>query len=133
MLPLFEALSRAEFHAQNNLSEESRVESAYLLRASAVEASKKYLEEQMRKRFDEGLAGRLRKEDRRLRKWAEGRREFIEKKRAELPPESPLHSRLVRKLDHMETYLENRTQWLNRHFKSAEAATTQLVLVIEGV
>lgn len=133
VFPLLDALKRADFESQVNLSEDSRVESANFLRAAAVERSLEFLREETRKRFESGLSSNLRKEERRLRKWADDRRGFIDKKRGDLSPENPHQRRLARKLEQMELYLKSRSQWLNRHFTPAETPTTQLVLVIEGV
>lgn len=133
VFPLREALEQADFHSQVNLGGDQKLESANFMRASAVQASLDHLKSLNQKHFSEGLATRLRKEERRLRKWADGRRRFLEEKKEALSPDSPHHRRLKMKEQFMESHLKSRQEWMKRQFTPAESPTTQLVLVIEGV
>ncbi|NBW42121.1 helicase, partial [bacterium] len=133
VFPLKEVLERADFHAQVNLGGDQKLETANFMRASAVQASLEHLKSLNQKHFSDGLATRLRKEQRRLRKWADGRRKFLDEKKESLSPDSPHYRRLKFKEQFMESHLKSREEWMKRQFTPADSPTTQLVLVIEGV
>ncbi len=133
VFPLREALARADFEAQVNLGGDQKLESANLMRASAVQASLEHLLALTHKHFSEGLASQLRKEERRLREWADKRKKYIEQKKEALTEESPHYRKFRSKEEYIEAHLKSRQLWMRRQFTPADTPTSQLILAIEGV
>lgn len=131
--PLREALAAAKFESLINAGFSPNVAAAQALIPSAVETSLDHMRSLGRQR-EKALVPLLRKEERRLFKWRNRRRELLEEQIATLGPKHPKAIPFRNELDEMEEYAKDRhDNWLEANFRAAKEPSTRLVLVIEGV
>lgn len=131
--PLRDALAAAKFDNLINAGFSPNVAAAQALIPSAVETSLDHMRTLGRER-EKALVPLLRREERRLFKWKNRRRELLEQRITELGSKHPQARRLQTELDEMEAYANDRQcNWLDANFRAAREPSTRLVLVIEGV
>ena len=129
--PLTEALAAANFEKLINTGRAGSSAAQPLL-SSAIDASLDHLRA-LRQRRESQLVPIVRKEDRRLRAWANARRQLLEDRIQQLGENHPRARRYQQDLREMDGWLQDRREnWLQPHFSGASEPATQLVLVIEG-
>ncbi|MDZ7697744.1 MAG: helicase-related protein [Deltaproteobacteria bacterium] len=129
---LKEALGLAGFSTLTQTDREANLDTAQVLMHSAVEQSLYHMRQLLEMREKE-LNPLLLKEERRLRKWHQRRRDLLQKQIDALGDNSKKAVRLRRDLDEMEAYLRDRQQnWRDTHFRAVPKPSTQLLLVMGG-
>lgn len=129
---LREALNVAQFDKLVNAGDTPNREAAQGLIPSAVEASLEHLRS-LRQKHEQEVIPLVRREERRLRQWANKRQELLEARIQQLGEKHPRARHMKRELAEMEDYIRDRREnWQDTHVRTAREPSTQLVLVIEG-
>jgi len=130
---IHEAMNRIGFDRLVNTGAAPDIAAARTLVPAAVAISIKHLQALETLRVKQ-VKMPLRREERRLRKWAGRRREILEERISELGSKHPKARKAVKQIREMEDYLSDRElNWRENFMHAAPEPTTRLVLVVEGV
>ncbi len=130
--PLAAALDEAGLENLVNDAAGQAHEAMPMLIKTAVEASLAHLQECWNQQIDR-RKGRLRQEQRRLKRWRDRRHEMLEDRIAQLGANHPRAIRDQQLIKEMELFLHDREEnWLKVQFDMDAQAVTQMVLVIAG-
>ena len=129
---LREVLQRANFEQLVNTGAEPDLDAAQLLIHTAINESLGRMKMLLIRREEE-LHPLLLNEERRLRAWADRRRELLERRIVDVGERSTRGERFRRMIAEMDDYLRDRSQnWRDTHLIASREPSTQLLLVIGG-
>jgi ERCC4-related helicase len=131
--PLQETLADAGFEKLANTQTPVQLAAGEIFITAAVEASLTYLQN-LEKQRQEKIKPLLQQEEQRLKQWSQKRLDIINKRLAEIDPNSASAKKLLSEREEMYKYLRDRQQyWRDTHLLPGESPITRLVMVIEGV